>query len=206
MQELVIRAQIAALTDAALCGDWAVSTSPSVLRAMGQDSLKARDIPVAMEMIALLQHFGATLPVRLEALGGEAAIDLQGGVVWDQSGKLVLMLPVEAGALNETAHWLADALPSQKLRAMAGVLALPFTVEPHGEGDEAEAVLFPEWFAVYYPYGRASHAFPILALRSILHHGEFGGDWVNVAVGRMAHYSLPREVAEQFVSHGTRYR
>ncbi len=206
MEELVIRAQIAALTDAALCGDWKGSSVPSVLRAMGRDSVKALDIPAAMEMIALLQHFGAKLPVRVASLGDDAVIDMQGGVVWDKTGKLVLMIPVETGALDHTAHWIADALPSPQLRALEGVLALPFTVEQRGEGDDAEAVLFPEWFAVYYPYRRADYAFPILALRSILHHGEFGGDWVNVAVGRMAHYSLPREVAEQFISHGTRYR
>ena len=84
-------------------------------------------------------------------------------------------------------------------------LAMPFSVEAHGEGEGAEAVLFPEWFTVYYPYGRADLAFPILALRSILHHEQFGGDWVNVAIGRMAHYSLPRELAEHFLAHGTRY-
>ncbi len=205
MEELVIRAQIAVLTDAALCGDWKGSNVPSVLRAMGQDSVKARDIPAAMEMVALLQHFGATLPVRLSTLGGDAPVELQAGVVWDQGGKLVLMVAVDAGALEHIAHWVADALPSQELRAMPGVLAMPFSVEAHGEGEGAEAVLFPEWFTVYYPYGRADLAFPILALRSILHHEQFGGDWVNVAIGRMAHYSLPRELAEHFLAHGTRY-
>ena len=87
---------------------------------------------------------------------------------------------------------------------MPGVLALPFTIENQGDGDDAQAVLFPDWIAVFYPHARAEHAFPILTLRSVLASEAFGGDWVDAAVGRMGFYGLPRQLAEQFVSKGVR--
>ena len=206
IDELVIRALISGLTQSALCGDWSTETEPSVLRTMGRDSAKALDVPVAMEMVALLQHFGATLPVRCAALGGEASVNLLAGVVWDNSERILLLLEVAANTLGDTAHWISDALPSDTIRALPGVLALPFTVEHQGVGSDAKPVLFPDWFCVYYPHASGAHAFPILALKSVMRHDAFGGDWVNAAVGRMAHYSLPRAQAEDFVSRGVRAR
>lgn len=93
-------------------------------------------------------------------------------------------------------------LPSAKIKAMPGLLVLPFTIENTGEGDAAQAVLFPDWMAVFYPHSRHEHAFPILALRSVLSHDAFGGDWVDAAVGRMGFYGLPRNLAEHFVAKG----
>ena len=107
---------------------------------------------------------------------------------------------IPANTFGDIAYWIADNLPSPQIKAMPGLLALPFTIEKVGDGAEAQEVLFPEWFAVFYPHAKPEHAFPILALRSVLSHAEFGGDWVNAAVGRMGFYGLPRKVAEQFVA------
>ena len=204
IHSMAIRSVIASLSDAAMCGDWQGSDKASVLRAMGRDSLQARDVPVAMEMIALLQHFATRLDVRdVPGLGeeGKEDVELAPGIVWGGS-KLLVLLNVPAGAFEDIAHWVADSLPSAKIKAMPGVLALPFTIESTGEGDEAQAVLFPDWVAVFYPHGRQEHAFPILALRSVLSNDAFGGDWVDAAVGRMGFYGLPRKLAEHFVARG----
>ena len=84
MQVVAIRSVIASLTDAAMCGDWQRSDAASVLRVMGRNPLQARDVPVAMEMIALLQHFSTRLDVRdVPGLGeeGEEDVELAPGIV-----------------------------------------------------------------------------------------------------------------------------
>ena len=149
---------------------------------------------------------GVAMTVRdVPELGeiGSQDVELSPGIVWGGS-KLLALLDIPAGAFEEMAHWIADSLPSAKIRAMPGVLALPFTIENQGDGDDAQAVLFPDWIAVFYPHARAEHAFPILTLRSVLASDAFGGDWVDAAVGRMGFYGLPRQLAEQFVSKGVR--
>ena len=205
IEAFAIRSVIASLTSAAMGGDWEADDKASVLQVMGRDPVKARDVPVAMEMVALLQHFADRLAVRdVPGLGevGSQDVELSPGIVWGGS-KLLALLDIPAGAFEDMAHWIADSLPSEKIRAMPGVLALPFTIENQGDGDDAQAVLFPDWIAVFYPHARAEHAFPILTLRSILASDAFGGDWVDAAVGRMGFYGLPRKLAEQFVSKGT---
>ena len=112
------------------------------------------------------------------------------------------LLDVPVGAFEDIAHWVADSLPSAKIKAMPGVLTLPFTIESTSEGDEVKAVLFPDWVTVFYPHGCQEHAFPILALRSVLSNEAFGGDWVDAAVGRMGFYGLPWKFAEHFVARG----
>ena len=206
IEAFAIRSVIASLTNAAMGGDWEANEQPSVLQVMGRDPAKARDVPVAMEMVALLQHFADRLAVRdVPELGeiGSQDVELSPGIVWGGS-KLLALLDIPAGAFEEMAHWIADSLPSAKIRAMPGVLALPFTIENQGDGDDVQAVLFPDWIAVFYPHARAEHAFPILTLRSVLASEAFGGDWVDAAVGRMGFYGLPRQLAEQFVSKGVR--
>lgn len=185
-------AQIAALTDAALCGDWQSGAQASVLRAMGCSVPKAKDVPVAMEMVALLQHFAPRLAVRGFMPDEEGPMPLTPAVAWEGS-RALLLVDVPAGAFEEIAYWVADRLPSGQIKAMPGILALPFTVEPHGAGP----VLFPDWFAVFYPGARREHAFPILALQSALAHEAIGADWVAAALGRMDFYGLPRKPAAQ---------
>ena len=94
IHSMAIRSVIASLSDAAMCGDWQGSDKASVLRAMGRDSLQARDVPVAMEMIALLQHFATRLDVRdVPGLGeeGKEDVELAPGIVWGGSKLLVLL-------------------------------------------------------------------------------------------------------------------
>ena len=195
-----IRNSIASLTDAALGGDWKDGDG-SILKVMGRNAVHARDVPVATEMIALLQHFVSDLEIRpAPALGHDHAPDvsLSPGIVWGD-GKFLLLLDVPADTFEYLAHWIADRLPSAQIKAMPGVLALPFTIEP--KGDDNRLFLFPDWFSVFYPYGRKESAFPILGLQSVLMNESFGGDWVKAAVGRMGFYSLPRQAAESQVQN-----
>lgn len=186
-----IRAMIASLTAAALCGDWESDTI-SVLQLMGRNALQARDVPAAMEMISLLQHFAPRIPVlKLENEFKENTA-LRSGLFWGESSKLILLLDISAGGLDEVACWIADNLPSAKIKSMPGLLAIPFTVEKKGHDDSAQNVLFPDWVTVFYPYSRAENAFPILTLRSVLSHDAFSDGWVEAAIERLGFYGLPR--------------
>ena len=195
MTETEIRDSIASLTDSALCGEWKESDD-SILKIMGRNAAYARDVPVATEMIALLQHFAPALEIRhAPELGHDHAPDvhLSPGIVWGD-GKFLLLLDVPADTFEYIAHWIADRLPSAQIKAMPGILTLPFTIEP--KGDDGRLFLFPDWFSVFYPYGWKDNVFPILGLKSVLMNESFGGDWVKAAIGRMGFYSLPRREAE----------
>lgn len=198
-----IRATIATLAEAAMCGDWEHGSAPSVLRTMGKDALQANDVPAALEMVALLQHFTPAAHVRVVPASGletvPADVELEPGVVWSDAN-LLLLVNIPESSFEDVAYWVADRLPSAKVKALPGVLALPFTVESVEVDGSEQAVLFPDWFSVFYPHGMAHHAVPILTLRSVLANGAFGGDWVDAAVGRMGVYGLPRESAEKFVA------
>ena len=197
-----LRDRIAALAVQTMGGDWDASAKPALLSVMGTDALKARDVPVAMEMASLLYMHIEHADMHERAIGPfHEDVALSPGLVWDSRGKLVLMLEVPEDSLSAVAGWLADGLQSARVCSLPGVLALPFTVE-RPAGDDGEEVLFPDWFAVFYPHGRQEHAFPILALRSVLSNEAFGGDWVDAAVGRMGFYGLPRKLAEHFVARG----
>ncbi|NIF27678.1 hypothetical protein F3J44_15010 [Pantoea sp. Tr-811] len=154
-----------------------------------------KDIPVAFEMYTLLEHFLKSLPIRQEALGyGAQVLDLEPGIVVDRDGhKVIALLPIQANQLADVAFWLADALPSREVKAMPGMLALMFTVETHDDSRH----LLPEWMAAFYVQGEAGHCVPILALKSVLEDERFGGDWVAVAVHRLAEFALPQADALQ---------
>lgn len=154
-----------------------------------------KDIPAAFEMYTLLGHFLKSLPLRHAKLAFAApAVKLEPGIVVDsEAGRVVALLPVQANQLGEVAFWLADALPSAEVKAMPGILALMFSVETHGE----EEHLLPEWLAAFYVQGSARHCVPILALKSVLEDERFGGDWVAVALHRLADFALPQADAQQ---------
>lgn len=198
MNSAEILTAIESLAQGAMCGDWEHSETASILRAMGRKVVESKDVPVAMEMVALLQHFAPRLPVSHQ---GDGDVALAPGVVWGDS-RLLLLLDVPAESFGDMAHWIADSMPSAKIKALPGLLALPFSIEDPAKesSNNAQAALFPEWFAVFYPYAKPEHAFPILTLRSVLSHDAFGGDWVSAAVGRMGHYGLPRKQAEESLS------
>lgn len=154
-----------------------------------------KDIPAAFEMYTLLEHFLKSLPIRQAALGFDAeTLELEPGIVVDHDGnKVVALLPIQAGQLGEVAFWLADALPSREVKTLPGILALVFSVETH----EDIKHLLPEWTAAFYVQGLARHCVPILALKSVLEDKRFGGDWVAVALHRLASFALPQAEAQQ---------
>jgi len=57
--------------------------------------------------------------------------------------------------------------------------------------------LLPEWTAAFYVQGLARHCVPILALKSVLEDKRFVGDWVAVALHRLASFALPQAEAQQ---------
>ena len=116
IEAFAIRSVIASLTNAAMGGDWEANEQPSVLQVMGRDPAKARDVPVAMEMVALLQHFADRLAVRdVPELGeiGSQDVELSPGIVWGGS-KLLALLDIPAGAFEEMAIGLPTAFRAQR--------------------------------------------------------------------------------------------
>ncbi len=99
------------------------------------------------------------------------------------------MLPYEA-------HWITQGLLSASLKEHAGVLALPFMIQPESEAPSAHCHLMPDWFAAFYVDGNPVHCIPILAMKS-MHETQLsdGLDWVELALLRMAHYGLPQQNA-----------
>ena len=161
----------------------------------GSTAAIQKDIPAAFEMYTLLEHYLKTLPIRHEMLAfGANPLALEPGiVVGHDAGKVIALLPIQAGQFGEVAFWLADALPSRELKAMSGVLALMFSVQAH---DNIRHLL-PEWTAAFYVKGNAGHCVPILALKSVLEDERFGGDWVAVALHRLSEFALPQAAAEE---------
>lgn len=186
--------QLTALATAAISGDIFSEQGGGFVSVMakGAPSIKT-DIPAAFEMYALLNHFADTLPSYIMPPDG-TPIDPKAGIWLSSDGKkIVAMLPISEGQLSEVAFWLADSLPSREVKAMPGLLALPFVIEVH---DEIQHLL-PEWFAAFYVKGKAQHCIPMLSLKSVMNDQRFGGDWVAVAIHRMNEFALPQSDAEQ---------
>ncbi|KPY55639.1 hypothetical protein [Pseudomonas amygdali] len=186
---------LAGLVAAAIGGDIFSETDGGFVSIMAKSAPSIQsDIPAAFEMYSLLEHFLKTLSVQESVMGPDApTLQLSGGIVVSDDGKkLVAFLPVNAGELSDIAFWLADGLPSREIKKMPGLLALPFSIEQHGDASH----LLPEWFAAYYVQSSAEHCVPILALKSVMNDQRFGGDWVAVAIHRMTAFSLPQADAE----------
>ncbi len=179
--------KISAMIEAAIGGDGFVSI-------MGKSSPGIRqDIPAAFEAYTLLSHFIGRLPVHPVTLDATNPLsDLSPAILHDATAaRLVALLPICAGELTAVAYWITDSVRSDQVKQMAGVLALPFSIETPLTGVE---VLLPEWFAAFYVDADPGHCIPILALRAVLADERFG-DWVSVALERMAAFGLPQEQA-----------
>ncbi|MFK0093891.1 hypothetical protein [Pseudomonas sp. NPDC090592] len=188
--------ELEALVAQAISGDVLAQAGGGFVSVMAKSAPAIqKDIPAAFEMYTLLEHFLKSLPIRHETIHFDAqTLDLEPGIVVDRYGhKVVALLPIEAGQFGEVAFWLADALPSREVKAMPGILALMFSVEAH----EDLKHLLPEWIAAFYVQGVARHCVPILALKSVLEDERFGGDWVAVALHRLADFALPQAEAQQ---------
>ena len=103
----------------------------------------------------------------------------------------VAWIPVATGQMELIAYWIAEGIPSSSLKARPGLLALPFSIETHGE----LRLLLPEWFGVYYVNSSIDEGFPVLALRSVTLDERFA-DWVKVATTRMPLFGLPAKRPE----------
>lgn len=187
--------KISAMIEAAVGGDVLTDEGGGFVSIMGKSSPGIRqDIPAAFEAYTLLSHFIGRLPVRPVSLDAARPLsDLAPAILHDATAaRLVALLPICAGELTAVAYWITDSVRSDQVKQMAGVLALPFSIETPLTGVE---VLLPEWFAAFYVGADPGHCIPILALRSVLADERFGGDWVNVALERMAAFGLPQEQA-----------
>lgn len=190
--------KISSMIEAAIGGDVLTDEGGGFVSIMGKSSPSIRqDIPAAFEAYTLLSHFLGKLPMRLTSLDAASPIsDMSPAILYDEAGsRLVALLPIGAGELSAIAYWLTDSVRSDLVKQMAGVLALPFSIENHADVEH----LLPEWFAAFYVGGDPGHCIPVLALRSVLTDQRFGGDWVGVALERMAAFALPQAQAASAV-------
>lgn len=196
--EMPTQEKISALIDTAISGDVLTDDGGGLIAVMAKSSLSIqKDIPAAFEMYTLLSHFLNRLPLLAAQLAEDRPdVALAPAILHDEgNGRIVALIPIASGEMGEIAYWLADSLPSDRIKQMAGVLAICFSIERHAAADR----LLPEWFAAFYVDGDARHCIPILALRSIMSNENFSGDWVDIALNRMAVFSLPRADATEGV-------
>ena len=182
-----LRAALLELVEAAIGGDVLAGADFGFVGVMARAAPAIRqDIAPAFEMYTLLAHYLAALPLATGALDG-VEVALAPAIHYDQAGGRVLaLLPVGKNELALVAHWLAGGLRSDAVKAMPGVLALPFSIETHA----GRRHVLPEWFAAYYVDGRPQHCVPLLALASMAHERGLA-DWMAVAFERMALFGLP---------------
>lgn len=178
------------MINAAISGDVLTGDGGGFVAIMAKNSPSIRqDIPVAFEMYTLLSHFLNRLPFLATQLSeNKLDVTLTPSILHDHAtGRVVALLPIRDGEISDVAYWLADGLPSGRVKQMAGILAIPFSIEEH----DSTKHLLPEWFAAFYVAGDAHHCVPILALRSVISDQKFGGDWVDIALNRMTVFCLP---------------
>lgn len=186
------------LLDAAEAGG-----ASSVITMMGRHTNPrvGQDIAVASEMLGLLRHFMGKLPFQY--FSSKTVLSLEPGIYCDATASsLIALLPVGPSELSLVAYWLSEALENRKAVELPGLLALPFTIEEHGE----RQWLMPEWNAMYYIDSSVEHCMPMLALKSVLDDVRFS-DWVSVALERADALGLPtgraREEAQRVVVRKT---
>lgn len=184
------RAVLLRLIDVAISAESALADGGGFVSVMSRGRPHVRkDIPAAFEMYTLLSHHLLTLPLRLLSLE-DTPIALTPGIAFDpRSGRVVALIRVEPRQLELIAYWVTGGLQSDTVRGMAGVLALPFSIEVH----EVQWLL-PEWFAAFYidTDSPGQRCIPILALRSVMQDERFA-DWVVIARQRMRMFGLPCE-------------
>lgn len=177
----------------AISADALSCTTGGFIAMMGKGLPAVRqDVPAAFEMYTLIHHFWNDLPFRLSQMNESAApLEMIAGVDHDiTNGRVVALIPVEAGSLPHVAYWLSESIRSARVTAMGGLLAIPFSIEMHDDVDH----IVPEWFAAFYVDGHADHCVPILALRAVESDERFG-DWVETSLHRMRAFGLPSEKA-----------
>ncbi len=191
--EAATRLMLEGMVERAIGGDVLTEKDGGFLAVMSKGSSMVRqDIPAAFEMCGLLHHYLAKYPVQ-QANFESADVLLSPSVQYDPGRKaVVLLMQIEAETLQYVACAIADNLRSDKVKAMPGVLAIPFAIETF----EGEQFLLPEWFVAFYVDGNEDQCVPLLTGRSVTDDQRFG-DWVNIAVERMAVFGLPRSAAQE---------
>lgn len=149
-------------------------------------------------MYTLLSYYLDQLPIYAVDLIS-ADVLLTPAVLYDEpAGKLAALLPVQSGELDLLAYWVAGGIRSDTVRALPGILALPFSIETHNDVRH----LIPEWFAAFYVRGSEDHCVPSLTMRSIT-LDERLGDWVSVALECMGVFGLPSAAASSAIRQTT---
>ena len=181
------RNEIAALADAAISADVMSDHNCGFVSVMAKSNPNVQqDIPAAFEMYTLLSHYLNKLPFHVVTLDG-ADVQLTPAMLYDEAaGKVVVLISIPTQELNCIAYWIAGGIRSNKVRAMDGVLALPFSIETH----DNVRYLIPEWFAAFYIGGSKDHCVPSLTLQSVTLDERFS-DWVALAFARMPMFGLP---------------
>lgn len=191
------RDAIEAMIAAAIGGNVLTGEDGGFVKVMARNKPQIQqDIPAAFEMYTLLSHYIGTLPLQAVAFDS-AEQSLAPAIRYDEAqGRLVALIPLAPGEMELVAYWVSGGLRSDMVKAMAGVLALPFSIETHDNVPH----LVPEWFAAFYVGASEDHCVPILTLPSIT-SDERIGDWVEVALLRMPMFGLPCANAAEAVKH-----
>ena len=183
------RAELSMLIDNAIGVDVDViaDTGSGFVSVMTRKNPNVRkDVAAAVEMYTLLSHYLPSLPIHAVSVENTDAL-LTPSIFYDeQAGRVLALISVGAEEFEYVAHWLSEGLRSNIVKAMPGILALPFSIEKH----EEQSHLIPEWFAAFYVNGNEDHCVPILALRSVTLDERFG-DWVAIALERMKIFGMP---------------
>jgi len=189
-----VRVYIEKLIQNAIGGDILTENDGGFIAVMSKKGVNVQnDIPVAFEMYSLLSFFMSSLPITdVELSDDMPEIALTPSILYDSATqRLVVLVPIGRQALSDVAYWISDNFRSDHVKQMPGILAIPFSIEMH----DTVYHLLPEWFCAFYVDGDKNHCVPLLSFKSVMDNAQFGGDWVDVALKRMAAFCLPHEEA-----------
>lgn len=191
--------ELSSLIFEATSADVISNTSCGFISVMSQKSKEVqRDIPAAFEMYSLLEFYSqSSNMVQADLFPGEHSgptLVLEPSIVFDHAqdgtGRVVAFIPIQPGDLSLIAMWLSESLCSPHVQGLPGLLALPFTIERHNN----QLMLLPSWFAAFYVDGSAETCVPILAMKSVLSHDQFG-DWAQTALHGLSGFGMPTKHA-----------
>lgn len=158
-----------------------------LIASMGQSNIQSEDIPRVTEAYSLLEHFVEKLPIVQNNFDHDS-LKIEPCIAVDNR-RLVLLMPIKAEMGKHICHWLFDNIYSEKLKAHAGIVAIPFQFATIKE----RLQIIPDWFFCFYPEGEKMYFTPSLIIKSALNNDLIGEDWVSEAVARMTFYRLPTQ-------------
>lgn len=161
----------------------------------GQEHKK--DIPAIFECLTLLEHYLSTGTkfVRGSPSINKSFNEEQSFIICDDSNeKLVLLIHIEDGDLPYFASWSTNFIQSSRVLSMAGVYAIPFSLEIH----EDRQFIFPEWCHAFFVNGDSDQCYPVFVLKSM--ETITGSDFSLSALYRLQSYNLPVERAIDIIT------